>query len=80
MIKICVGMCGERVQEPAGQNCIGQAVVDEVDCTGYLWLVERQSGVIPDSGAVPTPSQAVVVDVDCTGHLWFRGAEWSHSG
>ena len=79
MIEVCVGMCGKRVQEQAGQNCIDQAVVDEVDCAGHLWLVERWSGVILDSGVVPTPGQAAVVDVGCAGHLWFGGVEWSHS-
>ena len=46
---MCVGMCGE----PAGLNriFIGQAAVVEVDCAGHLWLVERRSGVIPDSAA-----------------------------
>ena len=49
--EMCVGMCGEGVQEPAGLNRIGQAAVVEVNCAGQLWLVERRSGVILDIAA-----------------------------
>jgi hypothetical protein len=45
MKETCVGMCGERVQEPAGLKRIGQAA------QSTALAICGWSGVIPDGGA-----------------------------